>query len=323
MPEEVPFDPATTSVELESSLAELETALSPLFKQEWAAQMDGLDPLERAKMDVMIAYTIVDLIWIYLKMKGVDPAKHEVSSELERVRTYYGKIRSIENPEDDSRKYKLDTQAAGRFIAHGIPRNQRVAQPASSTDLPESSAAGAALAGRQRAAAEQEKASLDRLAKSGRMRFIPDQAERVIVGQAGREGAGGDDEEEEDDDEEQETQGKEQEVIEEVVDTGTTVSQDGAEAAGATGEAVDQARDVVVLEDSDDGKGGGRRRAGPVGAVGTAEVIEISNGEDDDEDEDFQMLDGPPKSGGDDIEGFMREVDGALGKAKRKRAEEF
>lgn len=63
MPEEVPFDPATTSVELESSLAELETALSPLFKQEWAAQMDGLDPLERAKMDVMIAYTIVDLIW--------------------------------------------------------------------------------------------------------------------------------------------------------------------------------------------------------------------------------------------------------------------
>lgn len=32
-------------------------------------------------------------------MKGVDPASHEVSPELERVRTYYTKLRAIENPE--------------------------------------------------------------------------------------------------------------------------------------------------------------------------------------------------------------------------------
>lgn len=72
-------------------------------------------------MDVMMAYSIVDLIWgesgylfglplnvwlegrltrlVYLKMKGVDPDKHEVSTELERVREYYTKIRNIEQPE--------------------------------------------------------------------------------------------------------------------------------------------------------------------------------------------------------------------------------
>ena len=51
---------------------------------------------------------------VYLKMKGVDPATHEVSAELvcpplppvsntsdqkERIRTYYGKVKRVEEPE--------------------------------------------------------------------------------------------------------------------------------------------------------------------------------------------------------------------------------
>jgi len=51
---------------------------------------------------------------VYLKMKGVDPATHEVSAELvcppplqfekaadqkERIRTYYGKVKRAEEPE--------------------------------------------------------------------------------------------------------------------------------------------------------------------------------------------------------------------------------
>lgn len=63
MSTEPTFDPSTTPIELSSSLTQLESALSPLLAKEWSAQMEGMDPLERAKMDVMIAYTIVDLIW--------------------------------------------------------------------------------------------------------------------------------------------------------------------------------------------------------------------------------------------------------------------
>lgn len=63
MPEEIPFDSTTTPLELSSSLLELETALSPILSRDWSEQLEVLSPLERAKMDVMMAYTIVDLIW--------------------------------------------------------------------------------------------------------------------------------------------------------------------------------------------------------------------------------------------------------------------
>jgi exosome complex protein LRP1 len=85
--------------------------------------------MDRAKMDILVSYAINDLIWgklmissdmrnradgsVYLKMKGVDPATHEVSAELvcapfsiqkaadekERIRTYYGKVKRVEEPE--------------------------------------------------------------------------------------------------------------------------------------------------------------------------------------------------------------------------------
>lgn len=63
MSTEIPFDPATCPSHLSSSLDDLTSALSPLLGQDWADTLDNLDPLERAKMDVMMAYTVVDLIW--------------------------------------------------------------------------------------------------------------------------------------------------------------------------------------------------------------------------------------------------------------------
>lgn len=56
-----------------------------------------------------------------MKMKGVDPSKHEVSAELvspplyfprvdadfgqERISTYYGKVKAIEEPESRTLRY--------------------------------------------------------------------------------------------------------------------------------------------------------------------------------------------------------------------------
>ena len=36
---------------------------------------------------------------VYLRMKGIDPATHEVSPELDRIRTYYSKINILDAPE--------------------------------------------------------------------------------------------------------------------------------------------------------------------------------------------------------------------------------
>lgn len=40
---------------------------------------------------------------MYLKTRGIDPATHPVTDELERVKSYYAKIRAIEFPEKEKR----------------------------------------------------------------------------------------------------------------------------------------------------------------------------------------------------------------------------
>ena len=96
MAEEV--DPAVTLAALRSSLSSVEETLGPLLEKKWNDTTASLNTMDRAKMDILVSYAINDLIWgklliyldmkseadvpVYLKMKGVDPATHEVSAEL-------------------------------------------------------------------------------------------------------------------------------------------------------------------------------------------------------------------------------------------------
>lgn len=63
----------------------------------------------------------MDLVWILLKTKGVDPTNHPVMQELERVKSYFGKIKRVQENEgepagEQEKSAKLDRSAAGRFI---------------------------------------------------------------------------------------------------------------------------------------------------------------------------------------------------------------
>jgi exosome complex protein LRP1 len=91
-------DPAATLAALRSSLTSVEETLGPLLEKKWNDTTASLSTMDRAKMDILVSYAINDLIWgkllnllqmrscangsVYLKMKGVDPATHEVSAEL-------------------------------------------------------------------------------------------------------------------------------------------------------------------------------------------------------------------------------------------------
>jgi exosome complex protein LRP1 len=91
-------DPAATLAALRSSLSSVEETLGPLLEKKWNDTTASLSTMDRAKMDILVSYAINDLIWgkllksldtrnrayvpVYLKMKGVDPATHEVSAEL-------------------------------------------------------------------------------------------------------------------------------------------------------------------------------------------------------------------------------------------------
>ncbi|KAJ1028917.1 hypothetical protein NDA18_002939 [Ustilago nuda] len=77
--------------------------------------------LDAARMQVSVAYVLMDLVWILLKTKGVDPMNHPVMQELERVKSYFGKIKRVQDNEKEpaaqgEKGTKVDRSAAGRFI---------------------------------------------------------------------------------------------------------------------------------------------------------------------------------------------------------------
>lgn len=103
---------------LSSSLDDLEAHLEPLFAQTLPETVLGLEPIQQAKLQTVLPYLVYDLIFIYLKSRGIDPKTHSVVSELDRVKQYFDKITAAENP--PTKRAEIDKAAAGRFIKNAI-----------------------------------------------------------------------------------------------------------------------------------------------------------------------------------------------------------
>lgn len=85
---------------LSSSLDELEAKLEPILSHSLQENIDSLEKLQQAKLNVLLPYLINDLIFsaygvsnlalssnillVYLKTRGVDPKTHPVVAELVR-----------------------------------------------------------------------------------------------------------------------------------------------------------------------------------------------------------------------------------------------
>ncbi|KAI0364081.1 C1D-domain-containing protein [Pilatotrama ljubarskyi] len=103
---------------LNDSLDDLEEKLEPLLAQTLPESLLPLETIQQVKLNVAIPYLVYDLIFIYLKTRGIDPKTHPVVAELDRVRQYFDKIKNAEDPE--KRKNAVDKAAANRFIKHAI-----------------------------------------------------------------------------------------------------------------------------------------------------------------------------------------------------------
>ncbi|KAG7280481.1 hypothetical protein CRUP_033782 [Coryphaenoides rupestris] len=77
----------------------------------------SLDPLEQAKLDLMSAYTLNSLFWMYLVTRGINPREHAVKQELERIRTYMMRVKDIT---DRKKAARLDKGAAARFVRNAL-----------------------------------------------------------------------------------------------------------------------------------------------------------------------------------------------------------
>ncbi|GLH15702.1 Uncharacterized protein GBIM_20155 [Gryllus bimaculatus] len=93
---------------------------------------DELSLEDKVKYDLFMTYSMNSLFWLYLRTQGLDPLKHPVKSEIDRVRTYNTRAKQVYD-----RKYvmkHIDKEAAGRFIRSGLwePKeksNENVKEP--------------------------------------------------------------------------------------------------------------------------------------------------------------------------------------------------
>ncbi|KAH7922799.1 hypothetical protein BV22DRAFT_1037119 [Leucogyrophana mollusca] len=104
---------------MDASLDELEAQLDPLISKSLPETLVGLETIQQAKLQVALPYLVYDLVFIYLKARGIDPKTHPVVTELDRVRQYFEKIKNAEESEEKKRA-GIDKAAAGRFIKHAI-----------------------------------------------------------------------------------------------------------------------------------------------------------------------------------------------------------
>ncbi|KDN36075.1 hypothetical protein RSAG8_11097, partial [Rhizoctonia solani AG-8 WAC10335] len=111
--------------DLVSSIDELEDVLAPLLSIPLPELNKKLSsPLDRAKLQVWLSYVLNDLVWIQLRTKGFNPNNlgagetHDVVGELDRVKSYFAKIKEAENPA--KRTLAVDGKVANRFIKHAL-----------------------------------------------------------------------------------------------------------------------------------------------------------------------------------------------------------
>ncbi|XP_076141212.1 nuclear nucleic acid-binding protein C1D [Alosa pseudoharengus] len=76
-----------------------------------------LDPLEQAKLDLMSAFALNSLFWMYLVTQGINPKEHGIKQELERIRVHMNKVKDIM---DKKKAARLDKGAAGRFVRNAL-----------------------------------------------------------------------------------------------------------------------------------------------------------------------------------------------------------
>ncbi|KAL7421730.1 hypothetical protein Q5752_003501 [Cryptotrichosporon argae] len=223
-------DPSVALNKLTAALNGIEAGLVSLTSVPLDETRGALPSLDRAKLDVLLAYTINDLIWMYLRTRGVEPDTHDVTRELDRIKTYYAKIKDVESPPT---RVPIDKGAAHRLITGSIPRAQR---------LPATSGEGLARAQAEAGAADDGPSMLSRF------QFVQEGAEKVIPGAADDEMSGSGD-----------NGGMDEDVVEDSAPAG----QDEAQAllADVDGESEAPLSEQAPMPEQKKAKKGGAKRA--------------------------------------------------------------
>lgn len=113
---------------LAGNIDDLEASLRPILTSSVAKASSKLPLLDKAKMHVLMSYTIESIIFSSLRLSNVDAKSHPVFTELARVRQYFDKLKEAEAGPSKRENMSLDKAAAGRIIRHALAGNDRLDQ---------------------------------------------------------------------------------------------------------------------------------------------------------------------------------------------------
>ncbi|KAL0585166.1 hypothetical protein ABG067_005062 [Albugo candida] len=122
----------TTTVSIEKSISNVQMSLQIIDAHLQSVSIENclsnpdISSLEKAKLNVSLAYALNGLLYIYLKTQGVspeDPRHLHVKQELERVKAFINRISKLESGHAEP-KMHLDQKASKRMIHSALSSDQ-------------------------------------------------------------------------------------------------------------------------------------------------------------------------------------------------------
>lgn len=117
MSEDFPEELSDIVKNFHGSLGDLKTKLDLMLAQPRTELYDKLDPMGRAKLDLVSAYAINSLFWMLLKTMGENPGAEDVKKELDRVKEAMMRCKEIQ---DRAKRGRVNQGAAKRLVSSGL-----------------------------------------------------------------------------------------------------------------------------------------------------------------------------------------------------------
>lgn len=100
---------------LKQNLIEVQKILDELLPLK--EHYDKLALPAQIELDLFLAFTLNALQWVNLRIQGVDPTKHPIKDELQRVKATMVKWQEVK---DREKRPTVDIEAAKRFVRSGL-----------------------------------------------------------------------------------------------------------------------------------------------------------------------------------------------------------
>lgn len=100
---------------LVENMKEIQKVLDQLLPMK--EHYDKLTLPAQIELDLFLAFTLNSLQWVHLRIQGIDPSKHPIKDELQRIKTVMMKWQEVK---DREKRPTVNIEAAKRFVRSGL-----------------------------------------------------------------------------------------------------------------------------------------------------------------------------------------------------------